>query len=74
MRRLLASRRSTKSLRVPLAVIRQRLAIVVVIFFIGVCLGRWLAPDVQVFSELLPIAAGLFGLVVRYHFLKKGGS
>ena len=47
---------------------RRRLALAVAALFVGVCLGRLLAPNVQLFQELLPAAAALLGLVVRSYF------
>jgi hypothetical protein len=64
-------RRPTHSHRPPLPpspapdAFRRRLALAVVALFVGVCLGRLLAPNVQLFQELLPVAAALLGLVVR---------
>jgi hypothetical protein len=69
MRRQIRSSRSPKSLPPLHNTTRCYLAIAVVTLFVGVCLGRLCAPEVPLFRELLPIAAGLLGLVVRYYFV-----
>jgi hypothetical protein len=47
---------------------RRLLALAVLALFIGVCLGRLFAPQVGLFSELLPVVSGLLALVVRHYF------
>jgi hypothetical protein len=53
---------------------RRILALAVLALFIGVCLGRLFAPQVALFSELMPVVSGLLALVVRYYFTERKGA
>ena len=47
---------------------RRLLALAVLALFVGVCVGRLVAPEAPLFRELLPAASGLLLVVVRFYF------
>jgi hypothetical protein len=69
MRRPICSHRPPQ---LPPDVFRRHLALAIVALFVGVCLGRLFAPNVQLFQELLPVASALLGLVVRFYLSGHG--
>ena len=47
---------------------RRILALAVLALFVGVCVGRLVAPDAPLFRELLPVVSGLLLVIVRFYF------
>ena len=47
---------------------RRVLALAVLALFVGVCVGRLVAPDAPLFRELLPVVSGLLLVIVRFYF------
>ncbi|HEX9439988.1 MAG TPA: hypothetical protein VF909_09910 [Roseiflexaceae bacterium] len=72
MRRSLRFRRRSSSRLRPVTVVGCRLAIAVVALFVAACLGRLLAPETPLFCELLPLAAVLLGVMMRFYFSRQG--
>jgi hypothetical protein len=47
---------------------RRLLAVTVLTLFVGVSVGRLVAPQAALFAELLPVVSGLLVVVMRYYF------